>query len=314
LHWFYWESYSTWLSGFALFCIAYLLSPSIMLVDKNVFEMSAPVAILAALGYLVAGWFVYDAICRLFGVGDDADKKVAVSLILYVGIAAWVACHLFAGRAAFLMTGAMIATIMSANVLVWIIPGQRKVIASMKRGESPDPIHGQRGKQRSVHNTYFTLPVLFAMLSNHYSGLYNAPDNWLVLILVMAGGALIRHFFVSRHKQAPSLTALALGVTLIGIAAWKAAPAPVGITVPTATPTLAQVETIINERCVSCHNAQMASKNIRLDGPDRIQSQLPLIHQQVVVTRLMPINNSTAITEEERLKIDLWFKSQQLKP
>ena len=148
LHWFYWESYSTWLSGFALFCIAYLLSPSIMLVDKNVFEMSAPVAILAALGYLVAGWFVYDAICRLFGVGDDADKKVAVSLILYVGIAAWVACHLFAGRAAFLMTGAMIATIMSANVLVWIIPGQRKVIASMKRGESPDPIHGQRGKQR----------------------------------------------------------------------------------------------------------------------------------------------------------------------
>jgi uncharacterized membrane protein len=314
LHWFYWESYSTWLSGFALFCIAYLLSPSIMLVDKNVFEMSAPVAILAALGYLVAGWFVYDAICRLFGVGDDADKKVAVSLILYVGIAAWVACHLFAGRAAFLMTGAMIATIMSANVLVWIIPGQRKVIASMKRGESPDPIHGQCGKQRSVHNTYFTLPVLFAMLSNHYSGLYNAPDNWLVLILVMAGGALIRHFFVSRHKQAPSLTALALGVTLIGIAAWKAAPAPVGITVPTATPTLAQVETIINERCVSCHNAQMASKNIRLDGPDRIQSQLPLIHQQVVVTRLMPINNSTAITEEERLKIDLWFKSQQLKP
>ena len=215
LHWFYWEAYSAWITGFLLFIVAYLINPSVMLVDKNIFDMSGQMAVIASLAYLVAGWVVYDVICRVFGVGDQADKKVAICLLIYVALASYLACQIFSGRAAFLMTGAMMATIMVANVFFWIIPGQKKVIASMKLDEVPEIIHGQRGKQRSVHNTFFTLPVLFAMLSNHYSMVYNSPHHWLVLMLMMLGGALIRFFFVSRHKNKPHYPALILGSFLL---------------------------------------------------------------------------------------------------
>jgi len=143
---------------------------------------------------------VYDLLCRVFGKNE---KLLSALIIGYVVAAAWGACHLFSGRAAFLIIGAMIATIMSANVFFWIIPGQRKVVAAMKAGEPVDPAHGQRGKQRSVHNTYFTLPVLFAMLSNHYSMTYSASNNWLVLVLIMVAGVLVRQFFFFGIKGKP---------------------------------------------------------------------------------------------------------------
>jgi len=188
LHWFYWESYSTWMSGFALLTVVYLFNANVYMIDRSVFDMTATTAVLLALGFLVVGWLVYDTICRVFGKND---RVVGILVAIYVVIAAFAACHLFSGRAAFLLIGAMIATIMSANVFFWIIPGQRKVVASLKAGEKPDPIHGKRGKQRSVHNTYFTLPVLFAMLSNHYSMTYAAKYNWAVLVLIMLAGVLI---------------------------------------------------------------------------------------------------------------------------
>ena len=199
LHWFYWESYSTWLTGFALFTISYLWNASSYLIDTSRMDWSPAAAVGAALGFLVVFWLAYDAICRLWGQRPGGDRIVGGLLALLVCAAAWLACHWFAGRAAFLLLGAMLATSMSANVFFWIIPGQRTVIASIRAGEPVDPIHGQRGKQRSVHNTYFTLPVLFAMLSTHYSFTYNHPQNWLVLIAMMAAGASIRQFFVLRH-------------------------------------------------------------------------------------------------------------------
>ena len=199
LHWFYWESYSTWLTGFALFTISYLWNASSYLIDTSRMDWSPAAAVGAALGFLVVFWLTYDAICRLWGQRPGGDRIVGGLLALLVCAAAWLACHWFAGRAAFLLLGAMLATSMSANVFFWIIPGQRTVIASIRAGEPVDPIHGQRGKQRSVHNTYFTLPVLFAMLSTHYSFTYNHPQNWLVLIAMMAAGASIRQFFVLRH-------------------------------------------------------------------------------------------------------------------
>src|SRR5262249_48342204 len=153
-----------WMSGFGLLVVLYLFNASTFLIDRNVYDMSPGAAVGFALAYLVIGWIVYDGICRVFGKNETI---VSVLVALGVAPAAYSACHVFSGRAAFLLTGAMIGTIMSANVLVWIIPGQRKVVAALRAGQPVDPIHGQRGKQRSVHNTYFTLPVLFAMLSNH---------------------------------------------------------------------------------------------------------------------------------------------------
>ena len=156
LHWFYWESYTTWLTGFSLFTVSYLWSASTYLIDKTKMDWSPAVAIAAALGFLVVFWLLYDAICRSLGQRKNGDAMVGAGVLILVCVASWLACHLFAGRAAFLLVGAMLATAMSANVFFWIIPGQRKVVAAIKAGEPVDPLHGKRGKQRSVHNTYFT--------------------------------------------------------------------------------------------------------------------------------------------------------------
>jgi hypothetical protein len=174
LHWSYWESYSTWLTGFALFTVLYLFNAGTFLVDKTVYDWSPGTAIAAALCFYVVFWLGYDGICRAFGQMKNGDLIVGIGVFLFVIIASWVACRFFAGRAAFLLVGSMIATTMSANVFFWIIPGQRKVVAQLRAGEAPDPIHGRRGKQRSVHNTYFTLPVLVSMLSNHRAGAADA--------------------------------------------------------------------------------------------------------------------------------------------
>ena len=209
LHWFYWESYSTWLSGMALFTVSYVWNASVYLVDKSLMNWSPGAAVGVALLFLVVFWLLYDAICRWFGQRTPrseereaeihGDAIVGALVLVLVCAASWLACHWFPGRAAFLLVGAMIATAMSANVFFWIIPGQKKVIAAIEAGQPVDAIHGQRGKQRSVHNTYFTLPVLFAMLSNHYSFTWSHPQNWLVLVLMMLAGAAIRQFFVMRH-------------------------------------------------------------------------------------------------------------------
>ena len=310
LHWFYWEAYSTWLSGIALFTVSYLANASVMLVDARVADISGNVAIAAALAYLTVGWLIYNQLCKFFGVGPKGDKKVAICIFIYIIIATWIACHVFSGRAAFLMTGAMMATIMAANVFFWIIPGQKKVIASIQAGEAADPVHGMIGKQRSVHNTFFTLPVLFCMISNHYSMTYQAKDNWLVLVMIMTSGALIRYFFVSRHKNKPHYPSLIISIVLLILCFWKIAPDRPVKTVVLTPPTIEKVEAIIQERCVVCHNNQIANKNVRLNERQLIEDQAALIHQQVVVSKIMPMGNATNITDEERNLIDLWFQSK----
>ena len=240
LHWFYWESYSTWLTGFALFTISYLWNADSYLIDKSRMDWSPAAAVATALAFLVVFWLAYDAICRVWGQRPGGDRIVGALVALLVGAAAWLACHWFAGRAAFLLLGAMLATSMSANVFFWIIPGQRKVIESIRADQPVDPVHGMRGKQRSVHNTYFTLPVLFAMLSTHYSFTYSHPQNWLVLIGMMAAGAAIRQFFVLRHgyklgRNRHPWRYAAAGVLLISLLI--AAMAPPRANNPSATPT-----------------------------------------------------------------------------
>ena len=338
LHWFYWESYSTWLSGMALFTALYVWNASTYLIDKSLMSWSPGAAIGVALSFMVVFWMVYDLICQAFGFRKHGELIVALLLVLVVGFASWLACQWFAGRAAFLIVGAMIATAMSANVFFWIIPGQKKVVAAMQAahaGGAPFDaaalsIHGKRGKQRSVHNTYFTLPVLFAMLSNHYSFLYTGPHNWLVLLAMMLAGALIRQFFVQRHgwhhgRARNPLPWALVGVALLAAVVWMMQPdatkniaANADNTLATGqnglNPELQAVQAVINQRCVMCHNAQVQMKNVRLDSTRAIEAQAQAIYQQVVVQRLMPMNNSTGITEAERTLIGRWFQGAAKSP
>ncbi|MBA3771812.1 MAG: urate hydroxylase PuuD [Ramlibacter sp.] len=315
LHWFYWESYSTWLTGFALFTVSYLWSAGTYLVDRSLVNWSSGAAIGVALSFLMVFWILYDAICRTFGQRKNGDAIVGALVLVLVCVASWLACHWFAGRAAFLLVGAMIATAMSANVFFWIIPGQKKVIAAIEAGQPVDPVHGKRGKQRSVHNTYFTLPVLFSMLSTHYSFTWSHPQNWLVLILMMFAGAAIRQFFVMRHgyklgrSRHPLPYALAGIAVIVGVAAWlRPGPPPAAAAAPPEAGYLA-VQKVLERRCYQCHDAQVQMKNVRLDSPAALKQHAQAVYQQAVVTRLMPMNNSTGMTEVERASIAQWFKA-----
>ncbi|MCZ2499056.1 hypothetical protein GN316_20055 [Xylophilus sp. Kf1] len=320
LHWFFWESYTTWLSGFALFTVSYLWNAGTYLVDKSRMDWAPGAAIGVALSFLVIFWMLYDAICQTFGKRRHGDAIVGALVLVLVCIASWLACHWFAGRAAFLLVGAMLATSMSANVFFWIIPGQKTVLASIRAGRAVDPIHGMRGKQRSVHNTYFTLPVLFAMLSNHYSFTWSHPQNWAVLILMMFAGAAIRQFFVLRHgyklgrNRHPYPYALVGLAVLCGVIVWlrppPAAPVSPAAAALAATPVgYAQVRPVLEQRCYQCHGAALQMKNVRLDTPQDLQAHAAAVYQQAVVARAMPMNNATGITDDERALIGRWFQA-----
>ena len=330
LHWFYWESYSTWLTGFSLFTVSYLWSAGTYLIDKSVMEWSSAAAVAVALGFLVVFWLAYDGVCRVFGSRKHGEILVGALVTLMVVAAAWLACHWFAGRAAFLLMGAMLATSMSANVFFWIIPGQRAMVASIKAGQAVDPIHGKRGKQRSVHNTYFTLPVLFAMLSNHYSFTYSHPHNWLVLVGMMFAGAAIRQFFVMRHGYKLGRTAhpwpyaavglIAIAGMVLGLRPEAPEPATPGAPVAVAPASSGgsavggpigykTLQPILAQRCYMCHGAEVQMKNVRLDSAAGLASHAQMVYQQAVVTRIMPMNNATGITDAERGLIKQWFES-----
>ncbi len=326
LHWFYWESYSTWLSGFALFTVSYLWSAGTYLIDKSLMNWSPGAAIGVALSFFVVFWILYDGICQIFGKRKHGDAIVGALVLVLVCVASWLACHWFAGRAAFLLVGAMIATAMSANVFFWIIPGQRQVIASIKAGQAVDPVHGLRGKQRSVHNTYFTLPVLFAMLSNHYSFTWSHPQNWLVLIIMMLAGALIRQFFVMRHgyklgRNRHPLPYALVGVVLIaGAIVWMKPPAQAAIAMNSVAAgaheqraagqnDYANLQKVLEQRCYQCHGAQLQMKNVRLDSPALLRQHAQSVYQQVVVSKIMPMNNVTGMLDAERALIRQWFEA-----
>ncbi len=331
LHWFYWESYSTWLSGFALFTLMYLYNAGTYLIDKSLMDWDKADAIGIALCFLGGFWLIYDFTCRVFGFRKNGEAIVGTVMLLVITAAAYLACHWFAGRAAFLLVGAMIATAMSANVFFGIIPGQRIVVAAMTSGKPYDgkalAIHGKLAKQRSVHNTYFTLPVLFAMLSNHYSFTYTHEHNWLVLVLMMLAGAAIRQYFVLRHgfkhgrNGNPIKYAIAGVVVILAVIVWLAPtskPAPqatldkasVGSSALPKTDTAAILE-IATARCIMCHGSALQQKGIRLDSTAFLEKNAALVYQQVVVTKLMPMNNATGITSAERQQIADWFKAKK---
>jgi uncharacterized membrane protein len=312
LHWFKWEAYSTWLSGIFLLGLVYFIGAEIYLIDRSIADLSVVAAISISVGFIVGGWVVYDLMCKSPLAHDD--RVFAVALLLMSSAMAWGLCNLFSGRAAYILFGATLGTIMVANVFFVIIPGQKRMVAAAEHGEVPDPQDGICAKLRSVHNTYFTLPVLFVMTSNHYALTYSHQYNWAILVGISVAGALIRIYFVARHKGSASKLPLLLATILLALIAALIAPRPTidGAT----TATFSQVRNVMNARCVSCHSSApvhpafpAAPLGVKFDSDEQILAEADRIYQQTVVTRIMPIGNLTAMTKEERQIIDQWYRT-----
>lgn len=320
LHWSKWEAYTTWISGFFLMAIVYWYGADIYLIDASLMEMSQGLAITISLGFLIGGYIVYDLLCK--SPLAKNDLLLGIVIFILVSFAAYALTHMFSGRGAFMTFGAMLGTIMAANVFFTIIPGQKQMVERLRAGEPVDPAPGLAGKQRSVHNTYFTLPVLFTMISNHYAMTYSHEYNWLILIGISISGALIRVFFVSRHSEGKPLTLVLIPAFLILAAMiWLMAPKPVVVTpVDSSSPKvdIVQIASIIEQRCSSCHAQQptqpgfaAAPKGYVYDTQAQIIAQASQIHQQTVVLKAMPIGNLTGITDEERALLGQWYQELQ---
>ena len=317
LHWFYWEAYTTFLSGFFLLSLLYYAQAEVYLIDTTVAALSKPAAIAIGVAFLVGGWLVYDGLCRS-PLGRSGPALSAVLTVL-LSAAAWALCHLFSGRGAYMEFGAMLGTIMVANVFFVIIPGQRELVRAKQEGREPDPKHGIAGKLRSTHNTYFTLPVLFVMISHHYAMTYGARENWLVLIAICAAGVSMRLYFVARHKAherngrtSPLPAALGL-VALAGVAVALMPQRNDGRGGSSDSQGFARIRAIVAQRCVSCHSVNptqsgftAAPNGLLLDTPERILAHTEQMRQQIA-TRAMPLGNITGITEEERTEMLTWI-------
>lgn len=327
LHWFKWEAYSTWLSGISLLIIAYYLGASIYMLPPDS-TLSPLQAVGVGVASLVGSWLIYDLMCRS-PLGRD-DRVLAVAVTVLVSALAYGLCQVLSGRAAFIHVGAAMGTIMVANVFFIIIPNQRKMVDQMLRGEVPNPKLGRAGKQRSVHNTYFTLPVLFLMISNHYSLVTGHPWNWAVLLGLTVLGAGVRQVFVLRHNDRARVWMLpAAGIFFaVLIAVTTAYRTDSGISAPTteseedeegefsAVP-FAVVEAIIQARCVTCHAAKPTfegfddpPKAVMLETPEQIRLWAGKIGEQVVQTATMPLGNVTGMNPEERALLGLWLREE----
>lgn len=325
LHWSFWKAYTTWLSGFGLFVMLYMANPEFYLVNPSsswewAANMTGWQANVVALLFLLCGWVVYNELCKRISPNMERDGVLSIAVAVMMVVVAYLSTQIFAGRAAFLLTGAVMATAMSANVFFWIIPGQRRMVKAMKAGEVPNPIDGKRGKQRSVHNTYFTLPVVLLMLSNHYSFMYTHSQSWVIMSLFIFAGALIRQFFVLMHAGSTKPAYPIAGAMLILLSTWIGAPSGDGrpasdaMAMTTGAPTLERVHGIVEQRCVQCHSSDpehpaftSAPAGVMLDSKELLLRQIEQT-KQVVSSGYMPLGNMTNMTEEEREVIAAWAK------
>ncbi|HLB18280.1 MAG TPA: urate hydroxylase PuuD [Gaiellaceae bacterium] len=308
LHWFKWEAYTTWLSGFALMIVLYYLNADTYLIDKSVADLTAGEAVAISVGLLAAGWLVYDVLCRLLG---SRPFLLAAVLLGAITLAAWGVSHLFSARATYLQIGAMIGTMMVGNVFFVIIPAHWELVRAKQAGREPDPAANARGKLRSVHNNYLTLPVVFTMLSNHFPFTYGHSYSWLILVVLLVIGAWVRHFFNLRHLgrtvwAIPISAAVAIAVLAILIRPQNESAA--------GTPAVpfARVARIVDQRCTACHSQQptkvsTAPRGIKFDTPQEIKAQASAIEQQAVQTKAMPLGNVTGMTQAERDLLGRWI-------
>ena len=308
LHWFKWEAYWTWTTGFALLVSLYYVSAELYLIDPQVMPLSKPMAIGISVGSLIAWLAVYEGLCR----SGMSDNVLAVVLFVLLVVTAWALTKVFSGRGAFIQYGAIIGTIMVANVAHVIIPGQRRMVKAVSEGREPDPKDGAMGKQRSVHNTYFTLPVVLVMISNHHAMLFGHRWNWLVLVGMTLAGALIRVWFVMRHKgRAPAWVWIAGALAIVAVA-WLIAPSHEKSSEKIS---YSEVRNVMDQRCTACHAQRPsfqgiaeAPKGVMLETEERVRAYAAQIHQQTVLSRAMPPGNLTQMTESERELLRRWYR------
>jgi uncharacterized membrane protein len=318
LHWFKWEATFTWISGMMLLTVVYYLTGGGSLIDKNVADLTLPMAVCASLGLVIGCWLAYDAMWQTIGKANET-AGTALSIAGLVGLA-YGLTHLFSGRAAFIHFGAILGTIMVANVWIRILPGQKKMLDDAMAGRTPDYSQGKYAKVRSVHNSYMTFPVVFMMISNHYANTFGNPYNWIILLLLFIFGAGIRHHQITAERGhparwvfAPVLLALA-GLVALTLPKQKVAHGG-GEAVP-----FGQVRTIVNTRCTPCHSSEpyqpgypitAPPKGVLLETPDEIKSQAAKIYEQAVKTKVMPFGNMTRITPQEREILGRWVEQQE---
>jgi uncharacterized membrane protein len=328
LTWFKWESYATWLSGFSMLVLVYYLGSNLFLIDPEVMDLTPWQAIGISMGSLAFGWIAYDLICKS-RFGDD-NTRLMIGLYVILVCMAWGYVHVFSGRAAMLHLGAFTASIMTANVFFIIMPNQRIVVADLKAGRTPDPKYGKIAKQRSTHNNYLTLPVLFLMLSNHYPLVFATQYNWIIASLVFLMGVTIRHWFNSKHarKGSPHWTWFLTALLFLIIAWLSTAPMrllPEEAALDGAALTYASADgfddvvSIVQGRCSMCHAAEpgydgiyYAPKGVVLETPSQIAHQAQRIYMQAGITHAMPPANLSFIEPQERAAIVKWFRAAGL--
>lgn len=317
LHWFKWQAYTTWMTGFLLLTLLYWTGGATLMIDPSVARLSPGTAVAIGVGVVIGSWIVYDGVWRLLGRFESV--AVGVSLALLAALV-WTLTHVLSGRAAFIHVGAVLGTCMAGNVAMHIIPSQRKLVAATLAGKPQDPRDSAHAKQRSIHNNYMTFPLLFTMLSNHFSTIYGSSVSWLLLGILFVGGALVRHWLNVRFTFRAWIPALAVtvcaSVGAVGFFVMRPQGQASAATTPNMPPVaFASVQFILHERCTPCHSDHptivsnpVAPAAVRFDTPEQVTLWRERIRARVVVTRSMPLNNRTEMTEEERETLARWFE------
>ena len=312
LHWFKWEAYLTWITGFAMMILVFYLAPSMYLLDASVSDISPGLAIGISLFSMLAGWLIYDQLCKTKLVENGA----LFFWIIFLGLTAvaFILTNLFSAKAAYIHVGAIIGSIMVANVFFVIIPSQKTMVSAMENGQVPDPMVGKRGFQRSLHNNYFTLPVLFIMISGHYPLTFGSEYSWLVLAAISLIGVFVRHYFNLKNRGQKKVWMLPAAAILMGILAYLTMPKKPE-TILVSAVSYQQIAPVIKQRCATCHAVhptdvafKSAPKGVALETQVDLERHADMVYAQTVTTHAMPIGNLTKMTEQERVLLNAWYQ------
>jgi len=314
LHWFKWEAYMTWVSGMALLTIVFYMNAQTYMLNPNSSAAITPlVAVSIGLGSLLASWVVYDLLCK--SALSQREWLLALVVFAWFALLTWLLSSWLSGRAAYIHVGAAIGTVMVANVFRVIIPAQKDLVNAVTQDRQPDPAQGKNALQRSRHNNYFTLPVLFIMISGHYPATYSHPQNWLVLLVFSVAAIGIRHYFNIRHLPGFKIWPLIPAALLLGWLIIATAPKPLPASQPGSIVQTSEIYAIVQQRCVMCHAPEpefegftSAPLGVELDSQENLLKHAERIYQTVVITRTMPLGNLTGISDSERSKFAQWYK------
>jgi uncharacterized membrane protein len=316
VHWFMFQNLTTWVSGICLLVIVYYMGGAAYMIDPNVASIGMGTAIAIGVGTLVGGWLVYDALWRS-SIGENTPLAFAISFILLIAVSFGLT-HVLSGRAAYIHVGALLGTLMTANVWFYVVPSQRQLVAATKAGLPQDPALSYRAKQRSIHNNYMTFPVLFIMISSHYPSTYGSTLSWVILAILMVGSAAVRHFMNIRFtyggwlRLAAATTLLTVALVFVLVARGRLPASAAAGSEPVA---FADARAVISRRCVACHSASptdsqftAAPAGVMFDSPEQIKGRADRILERAVISKTMPFGNKTGMTDEERALLERWVE------